>query len=101
MGGSCQKRFFTENRLLKAVVMAWRCQSSRSVWAVLSDIAFDFWVVLCRARSWTSGENEGFEASYSVDLPVVLHFSVFTQICTYLLHRDLLSSMVLCSFPLY
>jgi len=29
------------------------CWSSRSVWTLLSDIEFGFWVVLCGARSWT------------------------------------------------
>ena len=28
-------------------------QSSRSIWTMLSDIGFEFWVALCGARSWT------------------------------------------------
>jgi len=33
------------------------CQSSRSVWTPLSDIGFEFWVVLCEARSWAWCES--------------------------------------------
>lgn len=36
------------NRLLRAP----GCWSLRNVWMMLSDIGFDFWVVLCEARSW-------------------------------------------------
>ena len=35
------------------VVMAPSCWSSRNIWTVLSDIGFDFRVVLRGARSWT------------------------------------------------
>ena len=31
--------------------MASSCWSSRSIWTTLSDIGFEFWVVLCGARS--------------------------------------------------
>jgi len=31
----------------------WACWSSRSIWTMLSDLWSDFWMVLCRARSWT------------------------------------------------
>ena len=52
-----RKRFYTErvvghwNRLPGAVGTAPSCQSSRSVWIILSDVGFEFWVVLCVARS--------------------------------------------------
>jgi len=36
------------NRLLRAP----GCWSLRNIWMMLSDIGFDFWVVLCEARSW-------------------------------------------------
>ena len=39
------------NRLLRAVLTAPSCPSSRSVWTVRSDTGFEFWVVLCGARS--------------------------------------------------
>lgn len=29
------------------------CQSLRSIWTMLSDIGFEFWVFPCGARSWT------------------------------------------------
>ena len=35
------------HRLPRAEVTAPSCQSSRSVWTMLSDIPFEFWVVLC------------------------------------------------------
>lgn len=41
------------NRLPGAVVMAKSCQSSRGIWAKLSDIWSNFWEVLCEAWSWT------------------------------------------------
>jgi len=39
------------NRLPRAVGMALSWQSSRSIWTALSDIGFEFWVVLCGASS--------------------------------------------------
>jgi len=52
-----RKRFFERvvshwKRLSKAVVTAPVCQRT-SVWTVLSNIWLEFWVILCRARSWT------------------------------------------------
>ena len=41
------------NRLPRAVDTAPRYHSSRSIWTVLSDTEFEFWAVLCGARSWT------------------------------------------------
>jgi len=35
------------------LVMALSCRSSRRVSTTLSDIGFEFWVVLREARSWT------------------------------------------------
>lgn len=40
------------NKLPRAMGTAPSCQSSKSVWTPLSDIEFEVWVVLCRARSW-------------------------------------------------
>jgi len=53
-----RKRFFTRgrwarNRLPRALGTAPSCQSSRSIGKMLSDMEFDFWVVVCGARSWT------------------------------------------------
>ena len=54
-----RKTFFTErmvrhwNIFPRAVVTASSCQRSRSVWPTLSVIYSHFWIVLCRARSWT------------------------------------------------
>ena len=41
------------NGLSMAVGTDPRCQSSRNIWIMLSDIGFHFWVVLYGARSWT------------------------------------------------
>ena len=35
------------------VVMAPSLIERKGVWTMLSDIGFDFWVVLCGARSWS------------------------------------------------
>ena len=55
---SIRERFFTRgqwawNRLPRAVGMALSCWCSKSVWIMLSDSGFGFWVVLCGGRSWT------------------------------------------------
>lgn len=52
------KWFFTRgwwacNRLPWAVGMVPSCKSSRSISVVLSDIGFEFWMVLCGSGSWT------------------------------------------------
>jgi len=47
-----RKRFFTKTGG-QAVGTALSIWNSRSIWTVLSDIGFECWVVLCRARSWT------------------------------------------------
>lgn len=39
------------NRLLRAVGTGPSCQSSKTVWTTLTDIRFELWMVLCRARS--------------------------------------------------
>jgi len=39
------------NRFPRAVGMAPGCWSSRDVWTMLLDIEFEFWVILCGARS--------------------------------------------------
>ena len=57
-GLGIRKSFFTRgrwawNRLPRAAVIALSCQNSRSVWITLSDIGFEFWVVLCGAKIWT------------------------------------------------
>ena len=53
-----RKRFCTRgqwawNWLSRAVIVALSCQSSRSIWTTLSDMGFEFCMVLCGGRSWT------------------------------------------------
>lgn len=48
------------NRLLRAVAAVPSCQSSRSIWTMLSDMGFEFQVVLCRAGGWTQVSLWGF-----------------------------------------
>lgn len=43
-------------------------QSSGSVWTLLSDIGFEFWVVLCGAKSWTRSLWVPYNPAYSVIL---------------------------------
>ena len=57
-----RERFFARgwwawNSLPGAVVMASSCWSSRSTWAMLSDIRFEYWVVLCGVRRWTESSS--------------------------------------------
>lgn len=47
------------------------CQISRSIWATLSEIQFEFWVVLCEARGWTLGL---FQLTVSYDCMKFPHF---------------------------
>lgn len=42
------------NKFCMAKVTAPNCQSLRRFWKIPSETEFEFWVVLCWARSWTS-----------------------------------------------
>ena len=69
----------TQNRLPRAVGTALNYWSSSSSWATLSDIGFEFWVVLNGAGSWTRwlswvASNTG----YSMSLWSRPYFSTYT-----------------------
>ena len=49
----CTRGRWAWNSLPRAVGTAPNCWSLGSVWTVLSDIGFGFWVVLCGIGSWT------------------------------------------------
>lgn len=49
----CSEEQWTWNRLPRAGGTALSCQSSGSVWTLLSNTGFGCWVVLCEARGWT------------------------------------------------
>lgn len=56
------------NMLTRAEGLAPCCQSPRSVWTMLSDAGFDFWVFLCRARNFTWSLWVSSNSRYSVSL---------------------------------
>lgn len=65
MEGKIRKRFFTRrwwarNRLPRSLVTSPSCQSSRSMWTVLSDTEFEFQIILCGAGSWVPFQLEIF-----------------------------------------
>ena len=69
-----RRRFFASgcwvwNKLPRATVTVPGYHSSCSVWTMLSEIWFDFWVVLCRARSWTQVTHMGF---FQLQCPTLL-----------------------------
>lgn len=68
------RRFFASgcwvwNKLPRATVTVPGYHSSCSVWTMLSETWLDFWVVLCRVRSWTQVTHMGF---FQLQCPTLL-----------------------------
>ena len=71
-----KKVFRRWNIYPNGVVMASRCQSTRSVWTTLLDIQSDFWVVLCGARERT---QQWLWVHSNVGYPIILQIHMYKK----------------------
>lgn len=84
-----RKRFITRRRMSTGTwspgqwTYSQACQSWRSVWAMLSNTGFEFWVVLRGARSQTWSSWITINTGYSI---ILLFYSVFSWFYDFISH---------------